>query len=164
MAQPFPDDELRRLLGWLVRGGGLLERHDHDGIRASTSEVFALGELVDAGPLSQQQLGERLGLEKSTVSRLAAGLERRGWLERVRDPANRRFYRLALTPAGVAAAEQIGTHLTQQHQHLFAELTEQERAGLMLGMSGLSRAIEQHHRQHHHDHRPAAEGGRPAAG
>ena len=64
MAQPFPDDELRRLLRWLVRVGGLLEPHDHDGVRASASEVFALAELTEAGPLSQQQLGERLGLEK----------------------------------------------------------------------------------------------------
>jgi DNA-binding MarR family transcriptional regulator len=149
MAQPFPDDELRRLLRWLVRSGGLLEPHDHDGVRASASEVFALSELVEAGPLSQQQLGERLGLEKSTVSRLAAGLERRGWLERVRDPANRRFYRLALTPTGLHAAERIGGHFSRTHEDLFAGLTREERDGLVLGMSGLARVIEQHHRDHH---------------
>ena len=146
MAQPFPDDELRRLLRRLVRVAGLLEPHDHDGVRASASEVFALGELVEAGPLSQQQLGERLGLEKSTVSRLAAGLERRGWLERVRDPANRRFYRLAVTPAGATAAERFGAHFCRQHQHLFAELTGEERDALLRGMSGLARVMEQHHR------------------
>jgi DNA-binding MarR family transcriptional regulator len=151
MTQPFPDDELRRLLRWLVRAGELLEPHDHDGVRASASEVFALGELTDAGALSQQQLGERLGLEKSTVSRLAAGLERRGWLERVRDPANRRYYQLALTPTGVTAAERIGAYFTEQHQHLFAALTAEERAGLLVGMSGLARVME-HHEHHHHEH------------
>ena len=149
MAQPFPDDELRRLLRWLVRFGGLLEPHDHDGVRASASEVFALGELVEAGPLTQQQLGERLGLEKSTVSRLAAGLERRGWLERVRDPANRRYYRLAITPAGATAAKRIGAHFSRQHEHLFAELTDEERDALLRGLSGLARVMEQHHRDHH---------------
>ena len=152
MAQPFPDDELRRLLRWLVRVGGLLEPHDHDGIRASASEVFALAELTEAGPLSQQQLGERLGLEKSTTSRLAAGLERRGWLERVRDPANRRYYRLALTAAGEAAAERIGGHFSVQHHHLFAELTREELDGLLRGMSGLARVMEEHHQRHHHAH------------
>ena len=40
------------------------------------SEVFALGELSEEGALSQQDLAGRLGLEKSTVSRLAAGMER----------------------------------------------------------------------------------------
>lgn len=152
MAQPFPDDELRRLLRWLVRVGGLLEAHDHDGIRASASEVFALAELTEAGPLSQQELGERLGLEKSTTSRLAAGLERRGWLERIRDPANRRYYRLALTPAGEAAAERIGSFFSGQHQYLFAELTTEELNGLLLGMSGLARVVEQHHERYHHQH------------
>ena len=149
MAQPFPDDELRRMMRWLVRVGGLLEPHHHDGVRASASEVFALAELTEAGPLSQQQLGERLGLEKSTTSRLAAGLERRGWLERVRDPANRRFYRLALTPAGRTAAERIGAHFSAQHERLFAELTVDERDALLHGMSGLARVVEEHHRHHH---------------
>jgi DNA-binding MarR family transcriptional regulator len=111
--------------------------------------VFALAELTEAGPLSQQQLGERLGLEKSTTSRLAAGLERRGWLERVRDPANRRYYRLALTPAGEAAAERIGGHFSVQHHHLFAELTREELDGLLRGMSGLARVMEEHHQRHH---------------
>jgi DNA-binding MarR family transcriptional regulator len=156
MAQPFPDDELRRLLRWLVRVGGLLEAHDHDGIRASASEVFALAELTEAGPLSQRELGERLGLEKSTTSRLAAGLERRGWLERIRDPANRRYYRLALTPDGDAAAERIGSFFSGQHQYLFAELTTEELNGLLLGMSGLARVIEQHHERCHHQHDQAS--------
>ena len=110
MAQPFPDDELRRLLRWLRPGRRAAGAARPRRVRASASEVFALAELTEAGPLSQQQLGERLGLEKSTTSRLAAGLERRGWLERVRDPANRRYYRLALTPAG--AARQRGSAAT----------------------------------------------------
>lgn len=150
MAQPFPDDELRRMMRWLARSGGLLEAHDHDGVRASASEVFALSELAESGALTQQQLGERLGLEKSTVSRLAAGLERRGWLERVRDPANRRYYRVRLTPAGTAAAETIGAHFARTHEHLFAGLTADERAGLLLGMAGVARVMEQHHQGDHH--------------
>ena len=64
------------------------------------SEVFALGELAEASSLSQRDLGVRLGLEKSAVSRLAAGMEERGWLSREREPANRRLYRLSLTEQG----------------------------------------------------------------
>jgi DNA-binding MarR family transcriptional regulator len=144
MAQPFPDDELRRLLRWLVRAGALLEPHDHGGVRASLSEAFALGELGDGGSLTQQQLGDRLGLEKSTVSRLAAGLERRGWLERVRDPADRRYVRLRLTAAGTAAADTLGAYFDRHHRALLAALTPAERAGLRLGLAGLARALEQH--------------------
>jgi DNA-binding MarR family transcriptional regulator len=136
----FPDDDLRRLLRRLVRLSGLLEPHDHAGVRATASEVFALGELVEAGTLSQQELAERLGLEKSTVSRLVAGMVARGWLSRARDPANRRIYRLSLTGDGEAAARRVGEYFHARHAELLGALTPAERRGLMLGLAGLARA------------------------
>jgi DNA-binding MarR family transcriptional regulator len=143
-AGQFLDDQLRRLLQQLAHAGGLLEVHDHGGVRVSVSEVFALGELSDAGTLSQQDLAARLGLEKSTVSRLAAGMERRGWLARERDQANRRLYRLRLTAKGRAAATRVGEDLRARHAALFAALTPAERAGLALGLGGLIRAFHDH--------------------
>lgn len=134
----FPEDDLHRLLRRVMKGG-MLEQHDHGGIVASTSEVFAVGELAETGPLSQQELGERLGLEKSTVSRLAAGLEKRGWLARERDPDNRRYYRLALTAGGRTAARRLGEHLAHGHALLLDGLTAEERAGLVLGLAGIAR-------------------------
>jgi DNA-binding MarR family transcriptional regulator len=139
---PFPDDWLHRLLRGLVRAGRLLEPHDHSGLRLSLSEVFALAELAGAGQLSQQDLADRLGLEKSTVSRLAASLERRQWLSRERDPDNRRFYRLRLTRRGQAAAVRVGGHFRQFHGALFQALTPAERAGLQVGLAGMIRALE----------------------
>ena len=150
VAGPFPDDQLRRLLQQLAQAGGLLEVHDHGGIRVSVSEVFALGELSEAGTLSQRDLAVRLGLEKSTVSRLAAGMERRGWLARERDPANRRLYRLRLTPKGRAAATTVGEDLHARHAGLFAALTPDERAGLAIGLEGLIRAFHHHLNTGHH--------------
>jgi DNA-binding MarR family transcriptional regulator len=139
----FPDDHLRQLLRRLVRLSGLLEPHDHAGVRASASEVFALAELVEAGTLSQQELAERLGLEKSTVSRLVAGMESRGWLSRTRDPANRRVYRLSLTGEGATAARRVGEYFHGRHAHLLGSLTQAERRGLMLGLAGLARVAEE---------------------
>jgi DNA-binding MarR family transcriptional regulator len=130
----------------IVRFGGLMERHGHAGHHVSPSEVMALGELMDAGTLSQQQLGDRLGLEKSTVSRLTAGLEQRGWLQRERDPANRRYHRLRLTAAGRTAAEEIGAEFRARHEAMLDALTPAEREGLLLGLSGLLRVLGTHHR------------------
>lgn len=145
----FPDDELRRAMRRLVRLSGLLEPHDHGGLRVTLSEVMALGELADVEAMSQQDLAALLGLEKSTVSRLAAGLEARGWLARERDPANRRYYRLRLTDDGRAAADRVGKDLRSHHEKLLSELTPSELQGLTIGLAGLARALDAHHRHMH---------------
>ena len=147
-ATHLPDDELRRLLQHLVRAGGLLEPnpapHEHGGVHVSMSEVFALGELSEAGSLSQQDLAWRLGLEKSTVSRLAAGMETRGWLSRQREPTNRNYYQLRLTAEGQDVARRVGQDLSDHHAHLLDLLTPRERQALTTGLTGLIRAMESH--------------------
>ena len=45
-------------------------------------EARALIELMSARGIAQGELAGLLGLDKSTVSRLAAGLERKGWVRR----------------------------------------------------------------------------------
>jgi DNA-binding MarR family transcriptional regulator len=144
----FPDDDLRRVMRRLARFGGLLEPHDHGGLQVSLSEVMALGELADVEAITQQDLATLLGLEKSTVSRLAAGLQSRGWLARERDPANRRYYRLRLTDDGRAAAARVGADLRSHHEQLLAALTDHEREALAIGLAGLARVLE----THQHDH------------
>ena len=147
-ATHLPDDELRRLLQHLVRAGGLLEPnpppHEHGGVHVSMSEVFALGELSEAGALSQQDLAWRLGLEKSTVSRLAGGMEARGWLSRQREPTNRNYYQLRLTPEGQDVARRVGQDLSAHHAYLLDLLTPRERQALTTGLKGLIRAMESH--------------------
>ena len=105
------------------------------------SEIMAIGELADVESMSQQALGQMLGLEKSTVSRLVAGLQDRGWLERERDPANRRFYRLHLTADGRTVADRIGQDLRVQHEQLLGAMTPEEREALTVGLAGLARAL-----------------------
>lgn len=145
----FPDDDLRQAMRRLVRLSGLLEPHDHGGLQVTMSEVMALGELADVETMSQQDLAALLGLEKSTVSRLAAGLESRGWLARERDPANRRYYRLRLTDDGREAADLVGKDLSAHHEHLLGELTPAELEGLTIGLAGLARALDAHHHRLH---------------
>ena len=41
------------------------------------------------------------------MSRLAAGLERKGWIRRGRDEGNQRYVRLYLTTEGRAVAAQV---------------------------------------------------------
>jgi DNA-binding MarR family transcriptional regulator len=107
----------------------------------SASEARALIELLSARGIAQGQLAALLGLEKSTVSRLAAGLERKGWLRRGRDEENQRYVRLYLTPEGRTIAAQVWQAWQSRQARILAGLSAEERAGLAAGLRGLVRGL-----------------------
>ncbi len=122
-------------------------RPGHDGApsagirQVSGSEARALIELVKARGIAQGELVGLLGLEKSTVSRLAAGLERKGWVRRGRDEGNQRYVRLYLTAEGVVVAARLWDAWQSRQARILSALTEEERAGLSAGLRGLVRGL-----------------------
>jgi DNA-binding MarR family transcriptional regulator len=121
------------------RGGGPAAGAGLEAI--SASEARALIELVAARGIAQGQLGGLLGLEKSTVSRLAAGLERKGWIRRGRDEDNQRYIRLYLTPEGRAMSARVLNAWQSRQARILAALSADERAGLEAGLRGLVRGL-----------------------
>jgi DNA-binding MarR family transcriptional regulator len=107
----------------------------------SGSEARALIELVKARGIAQGELAGLLGLEKSTVSRLAAGLERKGWVRRGRDEGNQRYVRLYLTAEGAVVANRLWDAWLSRQARILAGLTDEERAGLSSGLRGLVRGL-----------------------
>jgi DNA-binding MarR family transcriptional regulator len=107
----------------------------------SASEARALIELVAARGIAQGELGSLLGLEKSTVSRLAAGLERKGWVRRGRDEDNQRYVRLYLTPEGGVIAARVWQAWHSRQERIVASLSPEERTGLSAGLRGLVRGL-----------------------
>ena len=107
----------------------------------TASEARALTELLAAHGIAQGQLAALLGLEKSTVSRLAAGLEGKGWIRRGRDEQNHRYVRLYLTPQGRAVADRIWQAWQSRQARVLAGLTAEERAGLATGLRGVLRGL-----------------------
>jgi DNA-binding MarR family transcriptional regulator len=91
----------------LVRGFGL-HRPERTpcGFEAGVAEAHALDEL-SSGPLRQGNLAERLGLTKSTVSRLVANLVDRGWANRSAVGDDGRGVSVTLTAAGRDAADRL---------------------------------------------------------
>ena len=136
---------LHELLMDVVRAAGLLQPDQTvAGHPVSLSQAFALHELDTGTPLSQRELAERLRLEKSSVSRLAAELERKGLLERERDPDNHRQYRLRLTDKGRATHVRMATSFHEQYECWVAAMTRSERAALLKGLPALVRVIREH--------------------
>ncbi|GIH60071.1 MULTISPECIES: MarR family winged helix-turn-helix transcriptional regulator [Microbispora] len=58
--------------------------------------------LEAAGPLSQQEIGRRLSVDRSTMVHVIDVLEERGLVARARDAADRRAYSIRLTDSGRA--------------------------------------------------------------
>jgi DNA-binding MarR family transcriptional regulator len=109
--------------------------------QVSGSEARALIELVKARGIAQGELAGLLGLEKSTVSRLATGLERKGWVRRGRDEGNQRYVRLYLTAEGGMVAARLWDAWLSRQARILAALTEEEREGLSSGLRGLVRGL-----------------------
>jgi DNA-binding MarR family transcriptional regulator len=108
----------------------------------SLSEVYALSILAERAPLSQQELGAALSLEKSSVSRLVQQLEQRGWALRERDSRDSRVRLLRLTDEGTEVAELLQQHVSEAHAMLFERLTPHEQKALLEGLAALRRALQ----------------------
>ena len=135
-------EQLHQLFMDLVRVAGLLQPDQNlPGHSVSLSAAYAIHELDHGAGLSQQELAERLFLEKSTVSRMVADLLHKGLVERERDPANRRIYRLRLTDAGRAFHVGVSAGYGAQYHEWTAAMTPAEREALLVGLPALIRVV-----------------------
>lgn len=108
----------------------------------SLSEIYALDILAERAPLSQQDLGAALSLEKSSVSRLVQQMEQQGWVRRERGVHDNRVRLLRLTEQGEQIAEHLQEHMSAAHATLFSRLSPREQAALLEGLTALRRALQ----------------------
>jgi DNA-binding MarR family transcriptional regulator len=136
-----PHHVLEMAMDGLFRQRGVLDpSRVVPALGASLSESLALGYL-SAGPCVQHELGSYLHLEKSTVSRLVAAMTDKGWVERARDPSNRRFQKVVLTAEGRRVAVQIAEAMRLRHERWLAALSPEEQHALSIGLPALIRVM-----------------------
>jgi MarR family transcriptional regulator, lower aerobic nicotinate degradation pathway regulator len=110
LARPPVPESMRSVTGYLVNQ--LAERlRDATEARLDTSvirprQIGLLLVLRDEGPSPQQQLGERLGMDRTTSMQLVSALETHGLASRETDPEDGRAYRVRLTPKGRRMADE----------------------------------------------------------
>jgi DNA-binding MarR family transcriptional regulator len=111
------------------------ERLEPLGLNPPHAGILRVIEQADG--LSQQALGEKLGMFPSRLVQMIDELQERGLVERRDNPADRRSYALYLSKAGREALEQI-RRIGREHQDaLCAALSKSEQAQL----AGLLRRI-----------------------
>ncbi|MFK4068390.1 MarR family winged helix-turn-helix transcriptional regulator [Streptomyces sp. NPDC029674] len=94
-----------------------------------TSPQFAvLNALVAEPGLDQRTVGERVGLDRSTIAEVVARLIRRELLDKVRDPQDARRYLLRLTDEGRRTHRGLTVRTARMNQVLLAPLSADERS------------------------------------
>lgn len=83
-----------------------------------------------AGALSQHELGQQLGIDRTTVVELIDDLERKGVVERRRNPVDRRSYLLTLTPKGRTFQKRATRVFDSAADDFFAPLAPAEREAM----------------------------------
>ncbi|QCX80182.1 Transcriptional regulator HosA [Streptomyces sp. YIM 121038] len=101
----------------------------------TTSPQFAvLNSLVAEPGLDQRGVGERVGLDRSTVAEVISRLSRRGLVDKVRDPQDGRRALLRLTAEGRRVHRKLTVRTARMNQIFLAPLNDEERR-LFLGLA-----------------------------
>ncbi|WP_394843197.1 bifunctional helix-turn-helix transcriptional regulator/GNAT family N-acetyltransferase [Pendulispora brunnea] len=122
--------------------GFLQDRYDEAGV--SHSEAHALMEIESKGPvapISQADLSQALGLDKSTTSRIVARLVEKGWVRAPKDKQDARRSVLLLTAAGRKRLGIIHGPANSRVQEALGTLSEEERSIVLFGMNLYARAL-----------------------
>ena len=93
-------------------------------------EYGALSVLVAEGPLTQQQLGRRTGIDRTTMVAIADALEDKGFAVRERSPADRRAYALRVTGPGRRTLGRATRAIERAEEEFLGPLSERQRAQL----------------------------------
>jgi DNA-binding MarR family transcriptional regulator len=95
------------------------------GLTVRTCGVLNL--LADEGPLSQQVIGETLGIDRTTMVEIVDELEGAGIARRVRNVKDRRSYLVTLTPGGRAKQKRAARAFDDAADDFFSPLKPAER-------------------------------------
>lgn len=107
----------------------------------SVTQCYALKAVVDDGPVSVNDLAATLYLDKSTASRVAGGLQDKGYVVRRPDPADGRSVRLQATDAGRALCARIDDDLAAEYQELLADFDPEVRTAMITLLGRLGRSF-----------------------
>ncbi|MFS8202802.1 MarR family winged helix-turn-helix transcriptional regulator [Streptomyces sp. CWNU-52B] len=94
-----------------------------------TSPQFAVLNVLVAEPgPDQRTVGERVGLDRSTIAEVISRLGRRGLLDKVRDPEDGRRFMLRLTDDGLRVHRKLAVRTARMNQVFLAPLSGEEQA------------------------------------
>ena len=128
--------ELTRYLPYLMRRAFVYVAANADQ-RTRSRDYAVLASLADHQVSSQQELAERLEINRTLMVKLIDRLQEAGYVTRTRNPNNRRSYVLTLTDPGRTAVDEMRRSVMAHDELVTAALRPEERERL----NGLLRAV-----------------------
>jgi DNA-binding MarR family transcriptional regulator len=98
-----------------------------DCCNTTNTQCHILTELGRSGPMPMGELGTRLLLEKSWISRAVDSLVERGLVAKEPNPADARSWIVTLTTAGKHRVKELNATLNGHAEQLLASLGERDR-------------------------------------
>jgi DNA-binding MarR family transcriptional regulator len=92
-------------------------------------DIFLLT-LSRNGEMSQTELKEILNVEYSTIHKISRRLEKRGFVEKVTDPADKRVSLISLSTKGKEATRKIESYWYKLNMEFFEPLSDDEQVKL----------------------------------
>ena len=111
--------------------------------RLSAHQASILDHLDSVEAITLMGLAKHMGVTPATMSLAIDRLERRGYVLRERDTADKRRLRLRLTPAGVRMREASSVLEPSRVRSLLTELPPHSRETALRGLERLARAADQ---------------------
>jgi DNA-binding MarR family transcriptional regulator len=125
----------------LVRRFALSERADVACCGITVAQAATLEVLSASGSMRQGELGRRLGITPSTLTRNLGRLITAGLIERRTDPDDGRATRIHLLPAGVRAAKRVRRQEQAFAQAVFDHLPAGRRDAVVGGLRDVLAAV-----------------------
>jgi DNA-binding MarR family transcriptional regulator len=132
---------LRASIRALVRRFAVSERADVACCGVTVAQAAALEALGAAGPTRLRELGRRLGIAPSTLTRNLARLEASGLVEREADPEDARSARVGLTAPGRRAARAVAAQEEAFARQVLARIPVARRALVVESLGDLLAAV-----------------------
>jgi DNA-binding MarR family transcriptional regulator len=99
---------------------------------------LVLASLAASGPFSQQQLADRLSINRTVMVSVVDELQDKGLVQRARNPADRRSYALAITVDGRRALTRMDRATKRADAALTARLAPTQRAQLATRLGAIA--------------------------
>ncbi len=139
-------DDLRRLIQSFIRSNGLLAGDQTPcGHPLAVSHAHALMVLLEASReskrLTQRELGQVLGIDKSNVARLCRRMENAGHVVQSRLADDGRARLSSLTALGARVAKNVERSSRDRFRQLMSAIPPGSRAGVLSSLTCLNRAL-----------------------